>query len=254
MWRHRIHSMFYCSNWHPNPLNQGFVHLDFKSPFDVGVRNGPQSYRLQWQGQVKSVMLPRVVYQPLLHMIFENNQALGGPGLLEKEPAKCWNQGAFSWLNSCGLTRCLAAGFSLFIACFQYVVTGACVRRWCLAVRFGHVCGGWVLGLPQKNCCPGNYPRPEECSHQFFSPAHSGTATALGSRLQCGRLTSSPLPEAQRLVTHTSYELPCCIPLFCHIFVTWNSPYLTFSKVPCFLPETLTAIAHKLYAWSLNAC
>lgn len=192
MWRHRIHSMFYCSNWHPNPLNQGFVHLDFKSLFDVGVRNGPQSYRLQWQGQVKSVMLPRVVYQPLLHMIFENNQALGGPGLLEKEPAKCWNQGAFSWLNSCGLTRCLAAGFSLFIACFQYVVTGACVRRWCLAVRFGHVCGGWVLGLPQKNCCPGNYPRPEECSHQFFSPAHSGTATALGSRLQCGRLTSSP--------------------------------------------------------------
>ena len=132
MWRHRVHSIFYWSNWHPNPLNKGFVHFDFKSPFDVVVRNGPQSYRLQWQGQVKSAMLPRVVYQPPLHMIFENNQALGGPGLLEKEPAKCWNQGAFSWLNSCWLTRCLAAGFSLFIACFQYVVTGAHVRRWCL--------------------------------------------------------------------------------------------------------------------------
>lgn len=156
------------------------------------------------KGQVKSVMLPRAVYQPLLHVIFENNWALGGPSLLEKEPVKCWNQGAFSWLNSCGLTRCLAAGFSLFIACFQYVVTGARVRRWCLAVRFGHVCGDWILGLPQKNCCPGNDPRPEECSHQFLSPAHPALILLWGLEHGVGGRLAAPAwlgswPETQKL-------------------------------------------------------
>lgn len=233
MWRHRVHSIFYWSNWHPNPLNKGFVHFDFKSPFDVVVRNGPQSYRLQWQGQVKSAMLPRVVYQPPLHMIFENNQALGGPGLLEKEPAKCWNQGAFSWLNSCWLTRCLAAGFSLFIACFQYVVTGAHARRWCPAVRFGHVCGGWVLGLPQKNCCPGNYPQPGECSHQFLSPAHSGPATALGSRSQCGRLTSSPgMAGAGRRLRNPGSP-PDLADQNVHFYETWDPRAQDMEKPRC---------------------
>lgn len=106
-----------------------------------------------------------------------------------KGAAKCWNQGVLSWLNSCGLTRCLAIGLSLFIACFQHVFTGARVGRQCLSMRLGHVCGGWVLGLPQKNCCQGNCPWPEECSHQFPGPVHPITATGLGSRSKCGLQT-----------------------------------------------------------------
>ena len=87
--------MFYWSNWHPNPLNKGFESPDFKNLFEVGVRSGPQRLSCSLgathcsdKGQVKSVMLSPVVHQPrgrLLLMIFRNNGALGGPGLLEKE-------------------------------------------------------------------------------------------------------------------------------------------------------------------------
>lgn len=44
-------------------------------------------------------------------------------------------------LGSCGLARCLTAGFSVFIACFQYVFTGASVGGGCLLGRFDRVPG-----------------------------------------------------------------------------------------------------------------
>ena len=141
-WEDRVlpsRSVLYWSNWHPSPLHKGSESSDLNL-LGGGVRSvhrGQAALRgaaLYYTDKAQKRPGGRTLWPTSLRDLgYMHFWEIMGPS--RKGALKCWNRGAFSWVNSCGPTRCLTAGFSLFIACFQSVFTGASVGGWCLSGR-----------------------------------------------------------------------------------------------------------------------